>query len=78
MLVISRKVGETIRIGNDVIIRLTRVAGGRVSMGIEAPLQVRILRGELEWFPEDEDVNSRLPEVASIPPSFEPPTIAQT
>ena len=48
MLVLSRKVGETIRIGNDVVIRLTRVEGGRVSMGIQAPPQVRIVRGELE------------------------------
>ena len=53
MLVLSRKVGERIRIGEDVTILFTRVAGGRVSVGIEAPAHMRILRGELEPFSAD-------------------------
>ena len=48
MLVLSRKVGEKITISEDVVITISRVKGGSVRIGIEAPEHVRILRGELE------------------------------
>jgi len=47
MLVLSRKVGERIHIGNDVFLEVRRVAGNRVTVAINAPKSVRILRGEL-------------------------------
>ncbi|GAA4469290.1 carbon storage regulator [Novipirellula rosea] len=47
MLVLSRKVGETIQIGSDVLLTINRVAGGRVQIGIVAPREVAIRRGEL-------------------------------
>ena len=47
MLVLSRKVGERIHIGNDVFIEVRRVAGNRVTLAVNAPKSVRILRGEL-------------------------------
>ncbi len=47
MLVLSRKVGERIHIGNDVFVEVRRVAGNRVTLAINAPKNVRILRGEL-------------------------------
>jgi len=47
MLVLSRKVGERIHIGNDVFVEVRRVAGNRVTVAINAPKSVRILRGEL-------------------------------
>ena len=47
MLVLSRKVGERIHIGNDVFVEVRRVAGNRVTLAINAPQSVRILRGEL-------------------------------
>jgi len=47
MLVLSRKVGERIHIGNDVFVEVRRVAGSRVTLAINAPKNVRILRGEL-------------------------------
>jgi carbon storage regulator len=50
MLVLSRKVGEKIVVGDDITITVQRVAGGRVSLAIEAPRDVRILRGELDAF----------------------------
>lgn len=50
MLVLSRKVGEEIRIGQDITVRVRRVHGNRVAIGIEAPDGVRILRGELRQF----------------------------
>lgn len=48
MLVLSRKVGERLVIGGNIIVVVTRVAGNRVTLGIEAPDVVRIVRGELE------------------------------
>lgn len=48
MLVLSRKVGQEILIGENVRITVTKVSGNRVTLGIEAPDDVRILRGELE------------------------------
>jgi len=53
MLVLSRKAGERIRIGDNITIVVNRVVGSRVSVGIEAPANVRIVRGELELFPEE-------------------------
>ncbi len=47
MLVLSRKIGERIHIGNDVFVEVRRVAGNRVTLAISAPKSVRILRGEL-------------------------------
>jgi carbon storage regulator len=47
MLVLTRKLEETIKIGNDIIIKVVQLGGGTVRLGIEAPQSVRILRGEL-------------------------------
>jgi carbon storage regulator len=48
MLVLSRKVGQKIVIDERVTITITRIAGGRVSVGIEAPHGVHVRRSELE------------------------------
>lgn len=47
MLVLTRKTNETIRIGTDITITLTRIRGNQVQIGIEAPRDVNIRRGEL-------------------------------
>jgi len=47
MLVLSRKEGEKIVIGDGVVLTINRIAGNRVAIGIEAPREVRIARGEL-------------------------------
>ena len=47
MLVLSRRVGDSIRIGDDILIYVTRVSGTRVTLGIEAPRSVCVLRGEV-------------------------------
>jgi carbon storage regulator len=48
MLVLSRKVGERIHIGDDIVVEVRRIAGNRVTIALKAPQKVRILRGELE------------------------------
>jgi carbon storage regulator len=47
MLVLARKPGETIYIGNDIEITVMRVAGNNVKLAIKAPDGVKILRAEL-------------------------------
>lgn len=48
MLVLTRKEGEQILVGDNVVITVNRIAGNRVAIGIEAPREVSIVRGELE------------------------------
>ena len=48
MLVLSRKIGEKIHVGENISIEVRRVAGNRVALAIEAPKDIRILRGELK------------------------------
>jgi carbon storage regulator len=47
MLVLSRREGERIAIGDDIIVTVMRIEGGRVRLGIKAPDHVRIQRTEL-------------------------------
>jgi carbon storage regulator len=47
MLVISRKSNETIKIGNNIEIKIISIDKNQVKIGIEAPNSITILRGEL-------------------------------
>jgi carbon storage regulator len=47
MLVLSRKAGERIVIGDRITVVVSRINGGRVTLAIQAPEQVKIIRGEL-------------------------------
>ncbi len=48
MLVLGRKVGEEIHLGEDVVIKIISTAQGVVKVGIDAPKKLLILRGELK------------------------------
>lgn len=50
MLVLSRKVGERIQIGDDIVVTITAIKGNRVQLGIDASQEVSIRRGELLEF----------------------------
>jgi len=52
MLVLSRKIGEKVVIGDGIVLVVKRILGQRVTFGIEAPQDVRIVRGELPRFDE--------------------------
>ena len=47
MLVLTRKLHEQIRIGENITITILRIKGSGVRVGIEAPREVRVVRGEL-------------------------------
>ena len=51
MLVLSRKVGEKIRIGRNIWITVVRCQDGRVRLGIEAPQQIPVVRDEIDTQP---------------------------
>ena len=48
MLVLTRKVGERIQIGDQITVSVIRIQNGKVRIGIEAPDDVRIRRDEIE------------------------------
>ena len=52
MLVLSRKLGESLQIGDNITVTVLAVHGRVVRLGIEAPSDVRILRGELAHWHE--------------------------
>lgn len=47
MLVLTRKLGEVIRIGTGVTVRVLEVKGNQVRLGLEAPPEVKIFREEI-------------------------------
>jgi carbon storage regulator len=47
MLVLSRKPGEKVIVGGGVTVTVLEVRGGRVKIGVEAPAEAAIVRGEL-------------------------------
>ena len=52
MVVLSRKLGEQVVIGANIVVTVTEIIGGRVQIGIEAPRNVGVLRGEPADDPE--------------------------
>jgi carbon storage regulator len=66
MLVLTRKLGENIRIGDSVKITVLEVRSGQVKLGIEAPPEVKVHREEIYARIQEENrraqrQNSQLP-----------------
>lgn len=57
MLILTRRIGETLFIGYDITIKVVGINGNQVRVGIDAPLDVQVLRSELlkesETAPDD-------------------------
>jgi carbon storage regulator len=47
MLVLTRKVGEVIMIGDDIVVEILHVCGGQVRIGITAPIDIPVHRREV-------------------------------
>ena len=47
MLILTRKVGESVLIGNDISITILSVRGNQVKLGVEAPKEVSVHREEI-------------------------------
>jgi len=61
MLVLTRTVGERIRIGENVVITVVRIQGTAVRLGVEAPLHAAVVRQELaERVPDEATTRDRV------------------
>lgn len=55
MLIITRKKGESLMIGDDIEITISKLEDGSVKLGIQAPKEITILRKELYKAVEEEN-----------------------
>ena len=58
MLVLTRKVGEKIQIGDDITILIMEVKGKQVRLGIEAPPAVKVHREEIYQKIQEENIKA--------------------
>ncbi|MFR1708031.1 MAG: carbon storage regulator CsrA [Clostridium sp.] len=58
MLVVTRKTGEGIKIGDDVEITIVKIDDNSVKVSINAPKEVKILRSELYKEVGEENINA--------------------
>lgn len=58
MLVLTRKSGESIKLGDDITITIVEVKGNSVRLGIEAPAGLRVYRKELYDKIKEENISA--------------------
>lgn len=66
MLVLSRKVGERIWIGENISVTVVRITGGGVRLGIEAPSELPVIREELKTRIEADNQDDDCPHPSTI------------
>ena len=47
MLVLTRRTGEAVHIGEDIVVRVLGVNGGQVRLGFDVPKSINVVRDEL-------------------------------
>ncbi len=55
MLILTRKLGEVISIGDDITIKVVSIKGRQVKLGIDAPMSMQVHRGEIYEMIKDEN-----------------------
>jgi carbon storage regulator len=65
MLVLTRKEGEKLKIGKDIVITVVKVRGRQVKLGIDAPPTVRIFREEIYELIKNENQESANPKIGN-------------
>jgi carbon storage regulator len=69
MLVLSRRSGESVRIGHSIEVKVLEVSGNKVKLGFSAPKEVAIQRDELrDLYPEKSTCWQEGPAVAELCP----------
>ncbi|MEA5009364.1 carbon storage regulator CsrA [Clostridium tyrobutyricum] len=66
MLVISRKKGESLLIGDDIEVTVSKIEDGTVKLSISAPKSVKILRKELYKEVEKENKNAVIKDISIL------------
>jgi len=60
MLVLTRKPGESIRIADDIVVKIIEIGKNRIRIGIDAPPDVSVLRNEVyEQIQQENILSSR-------------------
>ena len=69
MLVLTRRQGESIAIGSDVVVTVLEIRGGQVRLGIAAPPAVTVLRSEIteQLADSDQQPGASAPDRAKVP-----------
>jgi len=47
MLILSRRLGESVTIGDDIVVTVVGISGSQIRLGISAPKAIRVLREEI-------------------------------
>jgi carbon storage regulator len=55
MLIITRKPGEKVMVGDDVVVHVMEIVGGSVRIGIDAPRSIPVYREEIYSAVRDEN-----------------------
>jgi carbon storage regulator len=66
MLILSRKLDESILIGDSIIVKIVAIDKGVVKLGIDAPNDIRVLRSELIRAVEDSNKEASTPKDDSL------------
>ena len=76
MLILTRRVGETIVIGDDVIITVLGIKGNQVRIGINAPKDVSVHREEI--YQRIQQEKNTTPEAPAAQPEAAAPVVTTT
>ncbi|MDQ1297641.1 MAG: carbon storage regulator [Campylobacterota bacterium] len=66
MLILSRKLDESIVIGDSIILKVVSIDKGSVKLGIDAPTHIRVLRSELINAVKDSNTAASTPQDESL------------
>ena len=67
MLILSRKIDEKIKIGEDITLTIIEIRGDQVKIGVEAPKNVKVFRQEVFNATQSENkAASEIPNVSEI------------
>lgn len=66
MLVLTRKLGEKIQIGEDISIVIMELKGKQVKLGIEAPSNIKVHREEIYQKIQDENIRASNTEITDL------------
>ena len=77
MLVLSRKVGERILIGDDIVVTIVRISQGTVRIGVEAPRQTSVVREEVVLAANEAEKPIVTPPPTSLPVDSSPTSQTQ-